>query len=278
MHRLFEPVRSAAACAVLLLGYCGCLRQIPDAPPAAATPPAAEAGTAEPAKPQREVPSPPSGPEVADEPSPRAQDHSWMSRASWWKRHWALLDISPEKKQKAQFILIGDSITEGFDDVTWRQAYAGYGGLKLGIGGDKTQEVLFRIQDGELQGMNPKVAALFIGTNNLGWFPADAIARGVQKIVAQLLERLPQSKVLIIGILPRDEAATSQKRAEVAEANALLQKLADKTRVFYVDIGKAFLNADGSIDKSVMGDFLHPTQKGYRIFTEALAPALTPLL
>lgn len=275
MRTLFEPVRSAAACAVLLLGYCGCLRQIPDAPAAA---PAAEPAAAEPPKPQREVPPPPTGSEVADEPSPRSQDHSWMSRASWWKRHWAILDISPEKKQKAEFILIGDSITEGFDDVAWRDAYGSHGGLKLGIGGDKTQEVLFRIQDGELDGMNPKVTALLIGTNNLGSFPADAIARGVQKIVAQLLERLAQSKVLIIGILPRDEAASSQKRRELAEANALLQKLEDKTRVFYVDIGKPFLNADGAIDKAVMGDFLHPTPKGYRIFTEALAPILTPLL
>jgi beta-glucosidase len=250
------------------------LRQIPDT----AAPAAPPAAAAESPKPQREVPPPPAGSEVADEPYPRAQDHAWMSRASWWKRHWAILDISPEKKQKAQFILIGDSITEGFDDVAWRQAYGSHGGLKLGIGGDKTQEVLFRIQDGELDGMNPKLAALLIGTNNLGSFPADAIARGVSKVVQQLLERLPQSKVLIIGILPRDQGAASQKRSEVAETNALLQKLEDKTRVFYADIGKAFLNADGSMDKSVMGDFLHPTPKGYRIFTEALAPALAPLL
>src|SRR5688572_15319538 len=105
MRTLFEPVRTLGACA-LLLGYCGCLRQIPEAP--AASTRAAEA--AAPAKPQREVPPPPAGAEAADEPSPRAQDHSWMSRASWWKRHWAILDINPEKKQKAQFILIGDSI------------------------------------------------------------------------------------------------------------------------------------------------------------------------
>jgi lysophospholipase L1-like esterase len=264
---------SRAFAPALLLLCSSCLRPTPDAPA-----PSRETSEARPAPAQREVPPPPSKPEVPDEPSPRDVDQPWMSRASWWKRHWALLDISADRRRQAELVFIGDSITEGFDERVWRELYAPHHALKLGIGGDKTQNVLFRIEDGEIDGTSPRVVVLMIGTNNLGAWPADAIARGVGKIVQSLVTRLPRTQVLVVGILPRDERADSPKRTEVAETNALLSRLADGVHVRYVDVGAALLEPDGSIAPSVMGDFLHPTSRGYRQLAEALQPTLDALL
>jgi lysophospholipase L1-like esterase len=177
-------------------------------------------------------------------------------------------------------VIVGDSITEGWDAGVWREFFGRYHALKLGIGGDKTQQVLWRMDHGELDGLAPRVFVLLIGTNNIGDPGAtpETIARGIRKVVEEARRRLPKTVVLVLGVLPRGELASDANRAEIAAINAHLAQLEDGATVRYLDIGARFLAPDGSIRREVMRDFLHPTVEGYRIFGAAVAPTLEALV
>ena len=218
--------------------------------------------------------------EAPDVPAPRDRDYEWMSREAWWQRHRALLALGPELKLKSEVAFLGDSITEGWDDSVWNEAFGRYTPLRLGIGGDKTQQVLFRIEQGELLGMHPKVLVLLIGTNNFGLgtaTPAD-VATGVQAVVKAVQAKLPDTHVLLLGILPRDQLPGTPARQNLSATNALLAgaKLGDK--VHYLDISRHFLDRTGRIPQALMTDFLHPTKAGYRIFAQAISPKLRELV
>jgi beta-glucosidase len=202
-----------------------------------------------------------------------------MSLEAWRQRHQALVAIAPEQRRRAEIVIVGDSIVEGWDAGVWQEFYAPYHALKLGIGGDRTQQVLWRMEHGELDGLAPRALVLLIGTNNIGDEGAspDTIARGVAKVVEVAQRRLPTTQVLVVGVLPRGERPGDPMRAEVTAINTRLAKLGDGARVRYVDIGARFLEPNGSIRRDVMGDFLHPTARGYRIFAEAIAPTLEAL-
>jgi lysophospholipase L1-like esterase len=203
-----------------------------------------------------------------------------MSREGWWQRHRALLAIEPSIKRDSELAFLGDSIIEGFDNAVWNEFYARYRPLRLGIGGDKTQQVLFRIEQGELDGLGSKLVVLLIGTNNFGLGDAtpESVARGIAAVVKAVQSKLPEARLLLLGILPREEKPDSELRKKVRETNLLVQRLADGERVTYLDLGARFLDAEGKIPAELMADFLHPTPKGYRVFSTALAPTLGELL
>jgi beta-glucosidase len=211
-----------------------------------------------------------------DEPAPRDRDYPWMSLETWKQRHQAILDLSAERKKQAEVVIVGDSIVEGWDNVVWEEFYAPQHALRMGIGGDRTQQVLWRIDHGELDGLKPRVLVLLIGTNNIGADGAtpETIAKGIGKIVDKVKRKLPETKVLLVGVLPREERADAPIRREVRAINALIADLDDGARVRFVDIGAKFLEPGGSVSREVLRDFLHPTAKGYRIFAEAIAPTL----
>ncbi|WP_231871528.1 GDSL-type esterase/lipase family protein [Planctomyces sp. SH-PL62] len=144
------------------------------------------------------------------------------------------------------------------------------------MGGDQTQHVLWRIQNGELEGLNPEAVVLMIGTNNAGSSPADDIAAGVEAIVAELRKRLPESDILLLGVFPRSEKPDAT-REKLQKVNARIAKL-DGGKVHYLDIGKAFLQEDGTISKEIMPDFLHLSPKGYELWAEAIEPSLSKLV
>jgi lysophospholipase L1-like esterase len=197
---------------------------------------------------------------------------------AWMELHEKFLDRT--KTGDIDLLFLGDSITQGWGGggkAVWERFYGPRKAANFGIGGDRTQHVLWRLDHGEVDGIHPKVAVLMIGTNNLGSNPPDEIADGVIAIVKKLREKLPETKVLLLGVCPRDDNP-SARRDRIKTINDRIAKLDDDKMVEYLDIGKYFLNDDGTISKDVMPDFLHLSSRGYRIWADAMEPKLWSML
>jgi beta-glucosidase len=121
---------------------------------------------------------------------------------------------------------------------------------------------------------------ILIGTNNFGLGSAEPapVAKGVAAVVSAVKSKLPNARLLLLGILPRDESPGTELRRKIGATNALIQQLADGERVRYLDIGAQFLDGSGKIPSSLMADFLHPTPKGYAVFAKAISPTLREVL
>ena len=182
-----------------------------------------------------------------------------------------------------QLVFIGDSITEGWEKdgaPVWDQYYRRHDAIALGFGGDRTENVLWRLLHGEVDGIAPKVAVLMFGTNNTGHRqdPAALTAQGIKRNIDELRRRLPDTRILLLAIFPRGEDPGDPLRRLNAEINALLPGLADGRHVFFLDINQAFLDQDGRLPKDVMPDLLHPNGKGYAIWARAMQPELERLM
>src|SRR6185312_11933518 len=161
----------------------------------------------------------------------------------------------------------------------FNKTYGSMDPYNIGIGGDRTEHVIWRLQHGEIEGISPKVAVLMIGTNNLGPNTNEEIIKGVTKCVKILNDKLPTTKVLLLAIFPRDNKPDSERRKRIIEINEELAKLDDGGQhVKYLDIGKKFLEPDGTLSKEIMPDYLHPNAKGYEIWAQAIQPSLDQLL
>ncbi len=191
--------------------------------------------------------------------------------------------VSIAKEGKAQLVFLGDSITAGWAGAgkeVWAKAFGEYTPANFGIGGDRTQHVLWRIMNGELDGgIKPKAAVLMIGTNNSGSDSAEGIAKGVTAIVKTIREKQPQAKVLLLAVFPRGEKASPNPgRDKLKQVNDIIAKLDDGKSVFFLDIGGKFLQPDGSLTKEIMPDFLHLSPAGYQIWADAIGPKLAELM
>jgi lysophospholipase L1-like esterase len=185
------------------------------------------------------------------------------------------------KEGKTQLLFLGDSITAGWGSKKdiWDKAFGQYQPANFGIGGDRTQHVLWRITNGELDGIKPKGVVLMIGTNNSSTDTAEGIAKGVTAIVETIRTKQPQAKILLLAVFPRGEKATPNPgRAKLKEVNAMIAKLDDGKNINFLDIGEKFLQPDGSITKEIMPDFLHLSTAGYQIWADAISPKLAELM
>ena len=187
-----------------------------------------------------------------------------------------------ESQGEAEVIFVGDSITQGWEGngkEVWAKYYTPRHALNLGIGSDHTQHVLWRLDHGNVDGLKPKVAVVLIGVNNI---PDDNntprnVLEGVTAVVKKLREKLPDTKVLLLGIFPFREDFCAQ-RAKALQVNQALHKLDDGQWVRFLDFGHLFIQPDGKISKDMMRDFLHPSAAGYRIWAEAMEPDLAAML
>lgn len=204
---------------------------------------------------------------------------------AWEKRHESFNAIS--KKGEAQLVFLGDSITQGWEGkgkAVWEKMYGNRKAANFGISADRTEHVLWRMENGNFDGLNPKLIVVMIGTNNTGHqgrpYPeinnqiysstAQQTADGVELIVRKLQKKMPEAKILLLGIFPRGEKPDDRFRKQNEETNALIAKLDDGSRVKYLDIGKAFLEPDGTLSREIMPDLLHPGEKGYQIWADAI--------
>lgn len=217
--------------------------------------------------------------EPPDQPAARKKEYPWMSTAVWNQMHESFLKRA--KEGKVDLLFLGDSITQGWGgNPVWQKQYAPLNAANFGIGGDTTQNVLWRITNGELEGIAPKAVVLMIGTNNFGLHgdAPEAVVRGNAAILKTLRGALPKAKILLLGLFPRDEKAGTDFRNRIQKTNAGLAKLADGKSVVSMDIGAKFLQPDGSLSKEIMPDFLHLSEKGYQIWADAIDPALKGLM
>lgn len=225
----------------------------------------------------------------------RAQDakqHSAIKPVSrgggWEKRHEKFVEMA--KKGGVDVLFLGDSITDAWGGEGHRDNAPGsklfakeFVPLKtanFGIGGDRTQHVLWRLQNGELDGIQPKVVMLMIGTNNSNRTDntAEEIADGVTAIVKEIHKRSPKTRVLLLAVFPRGPKPNAQ-REKIAKVNEIISKLDDGGKtVKYLDIGPKFLEKDGSLSKEIMPDYLHLSPKGYQIWTDNVKGPINELL
>lgn len=180
-------------------------------------------------------------------------------------------------------LFIGDSITAGWLSAgkeVWNKYYGEYSPANFGVGGDRTQGVLWRIEHGELDGISPKVVVLLIGVNNGG---DPAVVRGVKKVVEEIRAKLPNSKILLLGIFPRGNDPANppwnaRARTFTAGVNKELATLDDGKNIRFLDIGDKFLDAQGFISKEIMPDGLHLGPAGYQIWADSMQPLLNEML
>lgn len=192
-----------------------------------------------------------------------------------------VLKRAKENPGECDIAFIGDSITEGWEGAgreAWTNSYAKRKCLNLGVSGDRTQHVLWRFENAQLDGIKPKVVVLMIGTNNSnGADNTEAeILEGVQAILTQIKTRLPETKTVLVGIFPRGQTFSAQ-RGKNLQVNQALAKQADNKSVFYVDFGAKLIEKDGSISKEVMPDYLHLSPKGYEIWAKSTESVLKKL-
>ncbi|MEM7476606.1 MAG: sulfatase/phosphatase domain-containing protein [Planctomycetota bacterium] len=207
-------------------------------------------------------------------PATRGDEERWRKRDK---------EISDKAKNgDADIAFIGDSITQGWEGrgkSVWEKYYGEREAINLGIGGDRTEHVIWRLTHGNLGKIKPKVAVLMIGTNNTGHFLQEPteVAAGVERILEILKERLPETKILMHGVFPRGPSPLDEMRLNNIAINQNIRRLADGERVEYFEIGQQFLESDGSISRQIMPDLLHLSTEGYERWAKALEPKLKEL-
>ena len=210
----------------------------------------------------------------------------------WWKRHAAVLQWVNSGK-KADVILIGDSITHFWGGEpkaklrrgiqAWDSLFANHTALNLGFGWDRIQNVLWRIDHGELANQQPRLFVVHIGTNNLaGTANARAstpreIAEGIATVCDRLHAHAPKARIVLMNVFPRGRTPDHRYRTAIAAINQGIAPLAERPYVDLLDLTPRLLDANGHIPKSLMPDGLHPNAAGYQVWADALKPFVDAL-
>ena len=204
--------------------------------------------------------------------TPAPRDDKWKSRVE--------RDAAQARQGGWDVVFIGDSITDLWQSkgkAQWDTYFGAYKALNLGISADRTEHVLWRLDNGQLENNQPKLFVVMIGTNNTGHRPLaeekpeDTVA-GIKAILDRLTQKAPASRVLLLAIFPRGEKPDDEKRVRNEQVNAEIQKFADGKRIFWMNINDKLLQPDGTLSRDIMPDLLHPDAKGYTIWGQAVAP------
>lgn len=246
----------------------------------------------------------PMGPDAAVQPRHRFDWSSWWTPPDYWRRR-----IDEKRRAIASsgghydMVFVGDSITQNWEGWTdppsrdfiaglvasgrlsrvdahldptkaWRELEKSHAVLNLGISGDATAHILWRLtMEGELDGYTARSFTVMAGTNDTG--PAEEAAAGVRAIVGEILRRHPESTVILHPVFPRGERPDSEQRIRVDAINRIIRAAADGKRVVWCDFNARLLEPDGTLSRRMMPDFLHPQEAGYAIWAEALRPFLS---
>ena len=232
------------------------------------------------------------------------RQHTWWAGPGYWdRRHAAKLKEIASGPKEYDFVFIGDSIThswEGWSDPAdlaavekayaqgmlkfqngpgrkvWDEMKKEFRLLNLGCAGDTTQNVLWRIENGEMDGYRTHGVALMIGTNNNE--PAEQVADGIKAVVRKILEKQPNAKVVLMPIFPTGQLPSAPRRLRNARASELAKPIADGERVIWLDFNSVFLDKDGCLSAEMMPDYLHPLERGYRLWRAAIEPVMRKVI
>lgn len=230
----------------------------------------------------------------ADEPVPRLDlevgvvgspnAHFGELDAGFLEQHTRLLK---RREEPIGLLFLGDSITQGWTGAgkrVWEQAYSRYHPANFGIGGERTQHLLWHIENGALDGLNPRVVVILIGTNNLSHHSVEQVTRGITRVVERVHEKLPEAKVLLLGIFPRGEKPVTEggdpdpTREKIRRINEGIALLDDGKQTRYLDLESKFLTEDGRLPRELVPDQLHPGGKGYEVWAEGMKPLLDEMM
>jgi lysophospholipase L1-like esterase len=207
-------------------------------------------------------------------PATRDNPKNWMSRHEKF--------VAQASRGDIDILFLGDSITDNWRSKgsnVWNEYYAPRHAANFGIGGDRTQHVLWRIENGELDGMHPKVTVLMIGTNNSKSDSAADIARAIGMILDVIHSKISDTKILLLAIFPRNKPAdTPEMLQTIHDVNEKIAGYDNGGTVRFLDIDAKFLGPDGKVPADIMADFLHPTEKGYKIWVAAMNPTLDEMM
>jgi len=225
-----------------------------------------------------DVPAAQAGPACATRAQPRAVDYPWMSIARWRQMHEEQLARAAQGNIDVMFV--GDSITEMWPKALWDAHFGRFKPANFGIGGDNTGNVLWRLQDPVMATIKPKLVVLLIGVNNINLCgeSAEEVFSGVQAVVASLRKQYPAARILLNAVLPEGRMPRAAERLAVARLNTMVKTLGDGKTVFFHDYGARFVAADGTLSAELQPDFLHLSEKGYRIWADAIGPDIKKLL
>jgi len=193
------------------------------------------------------------------------------NKAEWWQTRHKQIVITD--KTSIDILFLGDSITQSWEDEgldVWFQNFGGSRAFNMGFSGDKIQHLLWRISNGELDNISPKITFLLIGTNNSQENTAIQIAEGINKSIEQIVQKLPETKLIVFKIFPRG-SENSTLRQITNQASEIVAKAVDNKKVFYLDINEHFLDINSNIPIDIMHDGLHLTGHGYEIWANAIS-------
>ncbi|KAJ8372724.1 hypothetical protein AAFF_G00277930 [Aldrovandia affinis] len=197
-------------------------------------------------------------------------DERWMSQHARF--------VLECKDAEPEVLFVGDSMVQLMAQYeVWRELFSPLHALNFGIGGDTTCNVLWRLQNGELDNIRPKVAVVWVGTNNHE-HTAEQVAGGILAIAKLLTSRLPRAKVVVLGLLPRGEWPNPLREKNASVNGLLRSRLPKFGTVQFLDVGGGFVHSDGAISPGDMFDFLHLTAAGYRAVAKPLSDLLLQLL
>lgn len=200
-----------------------------------------------------------------------------LKESKWGERFQSISHNARTKRP--DIVFLGDSITHGWRYTnTWNTQFGKYRPLNAGISSDRVQHLLWRVKNGNFSRIQPKIAVILIGINNLAFNKPQEIAGGIKQVTNEIRKRSPRTKILLLGVFPSGKSASHKRRGKIKTLNRHIKLVANGKKIHYLDIGKRFLQSDGSIAKSTMFDYLHLTHKGYRIWANAMNPTLRRLL
>jgi lysophospholipase L1-like esterase len=219
---------------------------------------------------------------AADQPVKRTDSNSKLAHEQV---------VANLKKGRIDVYFVGDSITRRWRATdyprflaNWKENFFGWNAANFGWGGDTVQNILWRLQNGELEGVHPKVIVLLAGTNNLGNTPASDvkvadITKGIKALLDTLRAKAPEATIILMGILPRNDGAKPTAVVpSIRKVNAHVAKFADGKSIRYLDINDKLADKNGKLLEGMTEDRLHLSVKGYQVWADALKPVFTELL
>ena len=203
-------------------------------------------------------------------------------KEGWWKDRWGVKDSEVHNSKDAKIVFLGDSITQAWEDSgnsAWKKHFAPLGAVNWGYSGDRTEHLIWRLQNGNIQRLNPKVAVILIGTNNTGHSqrPAAETLAGIRQSLDDLSWKWPDTKIILMSIFPRAEKANDPLRQLNDEINEQLKTLVDGKRVHLLDINANFMDDEGTLKKELLPDLLHLSPAAYDIWADAVSSKLKEL-